>query len=121
VVAGAESGIDKLLTSEAHAQRFFRFDPFYRYWRNTSKPGVIAMADVIGRDGKDQTYLDHFMPLTGVGDDMEALSGLTSLRSILYWPDWLTPMPVSPVTLQPRTVKRPWILMALWCGFCPPP
>ncbi|MES0883938.1 helix-turn-helix transcriptional regulator [Roseibium sp. SCP14] len=56
----------------------YRFDPFFRYWRQTGKTGVVSLGDLsvstghIREDFED--YLMSFHPRTGMADELALLS-----------------------------------------------
>lgn len=76
VTADADSGIDGDQIRELYESGYYRFDPFFRYWRGGGQPGIVSMHEVspVGEAGDD--YLTHFMPHTGVADDVAVLVDL---------------------------------------------
>ena len=69
VIADSESGINRTLIRDVYEAGYYRFDPFYRYWQANVKPGVARMNDIV-EDKTDNDYIENFMPITGVEDDV---------------------------------------------------
>lgn len=70
VVAEAGSGIDHARIRELYDGGYFRFDPFYRYWREGGAPGLATLRQAAGSGTGDRGYMTEFMPITGVADDV---------------------------------------------------
>lgn len=73
VVAEPGSGINRDRIRRSYDAGFFRFDPFYRYWREEGRPGVVTMRAAAGESAGDETYMLDFMPTTGMDDDVAVL------------------------------------------------
>lgn len=76
VTAEAGSGIERDQIRELYDSGYYRFDPFFRYWRGGAQPGVVSMHDVLADREAGDEYLTLFMPHTGVEDDVAVLLDL---------------------------------------------
>jgi DNA-binding CsgD family transcriptional regulator len=56
--------------AERYLAHYYRFDPFYRYWRSTERPGVVWLGE-FGADVLSQgRYLREFLAQSGVSDEV---------------------------------------------------
>ena len=76
VVAAADSGIDRVRIRDLYDAGYFRFDPFYRYWRDGGTAGLVTMRQTAGNGPGDRAYMAEFMPVTGMADDIALLLDL---------------------------------------------
>ncbi|WP_353339516.1 helix-turn-helix transcriptional regulator [Pelagimonas sp. KU-00592-HH] len=63
-------GVDDGLIRRTYDAGYFRFDPFYRYWREQRQGGVLRLSDIARPNKEDATYMFGFVPLTGFEDDV---------------------------------------------------
>ena len=60
--------------SERMARRylteFYRFDPFFDYWREQEKPGVVWLGDLSSQTVKRGRYVREFLVESGIGDEL---------------------------------------------------
>lgn len=77
---GTDIERDRIL--QAYEAGFYRFDPFYRYWRAGGAAGVIGMHDVEAPTGEGVSYMAVFLPLTGMVDDVAVMLPLDRDRCI---------------------------------------
>lgn len=82
VVAEAGSGIDHARIRELYDSGYFRFDPFYRYWREGGAPGLATLRQAAGSGSGDRTYMTEFMPMTGVTDDIALMLDLDGEQAL---------------------------------------
>lgn len=75
-----ETRRDRILL--AYEGGFYRFDPFYRYWRAGGAAGVIGMHEVVPPADEGNPYLVDFLPLTGMVDDVAVMLPLDRDRCI---------------------------------------
>jgi len=77
VVAEAGSGIDRARIRELYDGGYFRFDPFYRYWREGGAAGLTTLRQACAGSGPgDRAYMTEFMPMTGTADDIALMLDL---------------------------------------------
>ena len=69
----ANPDIDPEAVLEIYQSGFYRFDPFYRHWRETGTTGVIGMHAVPESAGDSSSYLTDFMPVTCMADDIAVM------------------------------------------------
>lgn len=60
--------------SESMAARYleetYRFDPFYRFWRETERAGVVALSDLSSGDIRRGRYMREFLSPGGIADEI---------------------------------------------------
>ena len=49
---------------------FFRFDPYYRYWREVATPGVVPLYEIPDLLDRDELYVTSYMPAMQMADDV---------------------------------------------------
>ena len=69
----ASPEIDPDAVLEIYQSGFYRFDPFYRYWREAGRPAVIGMHAVPEGNSLNDNYLTDFMPVTCMADDIAVM------------------------------------------------
>lgn len=65
--------VDGDLIRRTYDAGYYRFDPFFRHWRECRKGGVVRLRDIVGTTKEDATYMFGFVPLTGFEDDVAML------------------------------------------------
>jgi DNA-binding CsgD family transcriptional regulator len=61
---------------------FFRFDPFFRYWREIFTPGVVPLYEIPDLLSRDELYVTSYMPAMQMKDDVVILLPLPENRAI---------------------------------------
>lgn len=56
--------------AERYLQEFYRFDPFYLYWRRTERPGIVWLGDLASPAVKQSRYMREFLSDSGVSDEI---------------------------------------------------
>lgn len=82
VTAGGNSGIDRSQIRAAYDSGYFRFDPFFKHWREAATPGVYSMYDFVDSDETGDIYVKTFMPISGVEDDVAVLLKVNSEMAV---------------------------------------
>jgi DNA-binding CsgD family transcriptional regulator len=49
---------------------YFRFDPFYRYWREVGRPGVLSVYEIPDLLQRDARFIASYMPEMRMSDDV---------------------------------------------------
>lgn len=55
---------------DIYLKGFYRFDPFYRYWRNVGKCGVVPLSMAIAPNARKTDYLRIYQPLAKIKDEL---------------------------------------------------
>ncbi|MEE9300497.1 MAG: helix-turn-helix transcriptional regulator [Alphaproteobacteria bacterium] len=65
-------GLQKLPKSvtELYASGYYRFDPFYRFWRERGRLGVYSYRDITSRRLATSEYFSVYMPKAQISDDL---------------------------------------------------
>jgi len=53
-----------------YEQGYFRFDPFYRYWRHVGEPGVVTQSDLLDGSESHSSYMQAMMFDWGMTDEI---------------------------------------------------
>lgn len=61
---------------------FFRFDPFFRYWREVCTPGVVPLYDIADLMSRDELYMTSYMPAMHMKDDVVMFLSIPGDRAI---------------------------------------
>ncbi|MDH3475929.1 MAG: LuxR C-terminal-related transcriptional regulator [Rhodospirillales bacterium] len=56
--------------AERYLAHYYRFDPFYRYWRSTERPGVVWLGDLATEGLRRGRYVREFLAQSGVSDEV---------------------------------------------------
>jgi len=83
--ASAPSGRNSGEVSEIlslYNSAFFRFDPFFRYWREISRPGVVPLYEVAEPANRDELYMASYMPAMHLVDDVVAFLPIPGERAV---------------------------------------
>lgn len=83
--------VDRDLVSSTYEEGFYRFDPFFRYWRAGGHPSVIGMYEIVEPSDPSDSYLTEFMPVTGMADDIAVLLPLDDRRCMSLCIERATP------------------------------
>ncbi|CUH82406.1 transcriptional regulator NarL [Tritonibacter multivorans] len=67
---GSLGVVDHDLIRRTYDAGYFRFDPFYRFWRDERQGGVFRLSDISNMDQGDAAYLSGFVPMTKFEDDV---------------------------------------------------
>ena len=61
---------------------FFRFDPYFRYWREISSPGVVPLHEIPDLLNRDELYVTSYMPAMQMADDVVVFLPVPEDRAI---------------------------------------
>lgn len=61
---------------------FFRFDPYFRYWREHSAPGIVPLYEIPDLLNRDELYVTSYMPAMQMADDVVAFLPIPTDRAI---------------------------------------
>ncbi len=61
---------------------YFRFDPFFRYWREVSEPGVVPLYEIADVADRDELYMTSYMPAMHLADDIVVLLPIPGERAV---------------------------------------
>ena len=53
-----------------YLESYYRFDPFFRLWRETERPGVVALGDLSSKEVKRGRYIREFLAEGGITDQI---------------------------------------------------
>ncbi len=67
LLLGTDYGPDFSLN---YANSLYRYDPFYRYWTEITRPGVITLADVVTTEADQQHYVSAILSDVSVTDEI---------------------------------------------------
>jgi len=56
--------------ARAYLDRFYELDPFYHYWRNNERPGIIGLRDFPATELKRSRYMWEFLQESRIRDEM---------------------------------------------------
>lgn len=56
--------------ARAYLDRFYELDPFYHYWRNNERPGIIGLRDFPASELKRSRYMWQFLQESRIRDEM---------------------------------------------------
>ncbi len=56
--------------AERYLAHYYRFDPFYRYWRDSERPGVVWLGDLATEALRRGRYVREFLAQSGVSDEV---------------------------------------------------
>lgn len=63
-------GDDESESYGMYEQGYFRFDPFYRYWRQVGEPGVVVLSDLLDDSDSHSDYMQAMMFDWGMSDEI---------------------------------------------------
>ncbi len=61
---------------------FFRFDPYFRYWREICAPGVVPLYEIPDLLSRDELYVTSYMPAMQMADDVVIFLPVPADRAI---------------------------------------
>ena len=77
-----EQDQDVAVIAELYNTAFFRFDPFFRYWREVFTPGVVPLYEIPDLLSRDELYVTSYMPAMQMADDVVVLLPLPGERAV---------------------------------------
>ncbi|MCW6507798.1 helix-turn-helix transcriptional regulator [Lichenifustis flavocetrariae] len=54
----------------SYARDLYRYDPFYRYWRDVARPGVVSLADVVATEADRRHYVGAILHDVSISDEI---------------------------------------------------
>jgi len=61
---------------------FFRFDPYFRYWREIFAPGVVPLYEIPDLLNRDELYVTSYMPAMQMADDVVIFLPIPAGRAV---------------------------------------
>ena len=55
---------------DAYGREFYRFDPFYRYWKDIACPGIVPLIAVVKTEADRDRYVSTILADVGVTDEI---------------------------------------------------
>ncbi|MTI15813.1 LuxR family transcriptional regulator [Rhodobacteraceae bacterium RKSG542] len=63
---------------------YYRFDPFFRHWRQTATTGVVRLSQILDSSPEDWSYKMGFIPNTGFAEDVALFCKLDDQRALAF-------------------------------------